>query len=99
MIKWFDNLKVAYKLGILIALAVISSAVVAYTGYHYLLKANTDMTVMYKDKLIPVQLLNEERVHARAFQADMLELMITTDHNRNNELTKEMDIRSKKIHQ
>ena len=95
--EFFKNMKVSWKLSILIALAVISSAVVGYTGYHYLLKANTDMTVMYKEKLIPVQLLNEERAHARAFQADMLELMITTDNNRNNELKKDMDIRSEKF--
>jgi methyl-accepting chemotaxis protein len=92
--KWFEDMKVSLKLGILIALAVIATAVVGYMGYHYLLKANTDMTVMYKDKLIPVQLMNEERAHARAFQADMLELMITTDNNRNNELKKDMDIQS-----
>jgi methyl-accepting chemotaxis protein len=95
--KFFDDMKVGSKLGVLIALAVIASAIIGYTGYHYLLKANTDMAVMYKEKLIPVQLLNEEYALARASQADMLELMITTDNNRNNELKKDLDIRSEKF--
>jgi methyl-accepting chemotaxis protein len=95
--NFFENMKVSWKLGILIILAVLSSAVIGYTGYHYLLKANTEMTTMYEEKLIPVQLLNEERVHARAIEADMLELMITTDNNRNNELKKDMDIRREKF--
>ncbi|MEN6565983.1 MAG: methyl-accepting chemotaxis protein [Veillonellales bacterium] len=95
--KWFDNLKMVYKLGILIAIAVISSAILAYTGYHYLLKANTDVTVMYKDKLIPVQLMSQDIAIERTVKADMLELMLTTDNNRRNELKKDMDIQAEKF--
>lgn len=97
MMKWFDNLKMAYKLSIVIAIAVISSAILAYTGYHYLLKANNDLTVMYKEKLIPVQLMGENISIQRTVKSDMLELMLTTDNNRKNELKKDIDIQAEKF--
>lgn len=95
--KWFNDLKTAYKLSILIALSVLSAAIIGYTGYYYLLKSNDNITTMYQEKLIPVELLNEERAIARAYQADLLELMIVTDMNRKNALKKDMDLRAEKF--
>lgn len=95
--KWFHNLKTAYKLAFLIVIALLSSAVLSATGYYYLLKANTDITSMYKDKLVPVQLINEACTYARASQSDMLELIITNDNNRKKELKIDLDRLSDKF--
>lgn len=95
--KWFDDLKTAYKLGVLITIAVMASATVAFTGYHYLLKANTGMTEMYKNKLIPVSLTGQEIAIARAVKIDMLELMLTNDNGRKNEQKKDIEVQAEKF--
>ena len=81
-------------MGILVCLAVFFVGIVGYTGYHYLLKANEDMTDMYQNRLLSVKWLNENRSHIRAVQANLLELMITTDDKRNIELKAELDKRA-----
>lgn len=91
--NFLANMKVSLKLGILVLIALLSLGIVSYTGYHYLKKSNDDITYMYKDRLIPVALLNENRGHVRAIQADMLELMLTTDNKHNLELKVDIDKR------
>ena len=92
--NFFSNLKVSLKLGILVCLAVFFVGIVGYTGYYYLLKANDDMTDMYQNRLLSIKWLNENRSHIRGVQADLLELMITTDDKRNAELKAELDKRA-----
>ena len=91
--SWLRNLKVAGKLLVLIVVAVISLGAVGLTGYHYLSKANEDMDAMYKDRLLPVQWLNDNRNQARAIEADLFDLMITTDVNENTRLKQDIDKR------
>jgi len=95
--KWFEDLKTAYKLGVLITIAVMASAIVAFTGYHYLVKANTEMTEMYKNKLIPVALTGQEIAIARAVKIDMLELMLMNDNGRKNEQKKDIEVQAEKF--
>lgn len=86
--NWLNNLKVGKKLLLLVALSLLSLLAVGYGGYHYLLTANNDMKVMYNNRLLPSEWLDECRVQARAISADIFELMITTDQTRNKELEK-----------
>ncbi len=60
-------------------------------GYYYQNKATLDMTAMYKDRLLPIKQLNENRAHARAVQVCLFELMVTVDEARNAALKNEMD--------
>lgn len=92
--SFFTNLKVSLKLGALVFVALLSLGIVSYTGYYYLLKANEDMTVMYQDRLLSIKWLNDNRNQVRAVQADLLELMLTTDDKRNSELKADMDKRA-----
>lgn len=91
--KWFANLRIVYKLGCLIVLAVLSLSVVGYAGYYYVAKANEDLAAMYKHNLLPVQFLNDSEAQSRHFQVDMLELMLAKDAKRLQDVREDMDKR------
>jgi len=76
---FLNNIKVSFKLGILIIIAIISLGVSGYTGYHYLQQASVDMNTMFADNLIPVELINENQAHINKVSASVMELMLTTD--------------------
>lgn len=84
--KSFDNMKVVIKLSVLIIISFISLGITGYTGYHFLLQSNEDMTTIYKERLIPVKLLNETRVEVVTGNRATLELMLTTNEKKNQEL-------------
>ncbi|SMD16257.1 methyl-accepting chemotaxis protein [Sporomusa malonica] len=83
---FLNNMKVMYKLGVLIFIAFFALGVIGFTGYYYLQQSNTTMNTMYKDRLIPVRDLNENRMLITRANAATMELMITTDDNKNNQL-------------
>jgi len=86
-----NNMKVSFKLSILILIALLSMSIVGYTGYYYLQQSNSDINSMYADQLVPISLINANRAHINKVNAVILELMITTDQNRNNDLKKIID--------
>lgn len=89
--NFINNMKVSLKLIILILIALLSMGVIGYTGYYYLQKSNTEMKLMYTDRLIPLELTNQVRTNVAIGNAATLELMITTDVKRNQELKKTLD--------
>ncbi|MDP4146857.1 MAG: methyl-accepting chemotaxis protein [Bacillota bacterium] len=66
------NVKVIYKITILSAILLLFIAGVGGTGAYFSLKANRDMTTMYKDRLLPISYLNDMRTHVRASDEDLL---------------------------
>ncbi|TWH45447.1 methyl-accepting chemotaxis protein [Sporomusa sp. KB1] len=82
----FNNLKVMYKLGVLIFVAFFALGTIGFTGYYYLQQSNATMNTMYNDRLIPVRNLNENRMLITRANAAIMELMITKDDNKNNQL-------------
>lgn len=78
----------------LVCFSIVFLGIVGWTGYHYLLNANEDMTNMYQEKLLPIKWLNENRSQIRGAQADLLEMMVTTDSKRKVELKEDMDKRA-----
>lgn len=88
---FFNNIKISLKLSILIIIALLSMGVIGYTGYYYLQQSNTDMKLMYADRLIPVKKANEISTNVAIGNAATLELMLTTDDKRNKELKKIID--------
>ena len=86
--KIFDNMKVVLKLSVLIIIALLSLGTTGYTGYHFLQQSNMDMNILYKERLIPVKILNETRAEVRKGDAATLELMLTTNESKNQELRK-----------
>jgi methyl-accepting chemotaxis protein len=90
-VKYFDNMKVAQKLGVLVFVAFLALSIVGYMGYYYLGQSNTNMNVMYEERLIPVKVVNELRAEVGKSNAAVLELMITTDGQRNRDLRGSID--------
>lgn len=86
-----NDMKVSLKLSILIVISLLSMSIVGYTGYYYLQQSNVDINSMYADQLVPIALINANRAHINKVNGAILELMITTDNNRNNELKKIID--------
>ena len=94
--NWLANSRMVYKLGMLILIALVALCTIGYTGYYYLGQANKAMDTMYDDRLIPVKLLNESRSHARGINGAVLEMMLTTDAKKNQELKNYIADRVKK---
>ncbi len=88
--KWLDNKKMVYKLSGLILIALLALLTVGYTGYYHLRQANTAVDMLYRERLVPIKLLNEMCSGANATNRAVLELMLTTDNKRNQELTDEI---------
>ncbi|MBP2661937.1 MAG: methyl-accepting chemotaxis sensory transducer, partial [Firmicutes bacterium] len=81
-------MKVVLKLSVLIIISLLSLGTTGYTGYHFLQQSNMDMNILYKERLIPVKILNETRAEVRKGDAATLELMLTTNESKNQELRK-----------
>jgi len=88
-----NDLTVGKKVSVLVILSSIFLCIIGYSGYHYLFKANNDLDSLYKDRLIPVKLLNENRAHGRAIEADLLKMMLTTDAGLKHSLNQDIDAR------
>jgi methyl-accepting chemotaxis protein len=97
--NFFNNIKVGFKIGILVFTALVVVAIVGGIGYSYLQKSNVTMNVMYEDRLIPVRLINEVRTDIALTNSAMLELMINTDDKKNQELSKLMDDKAKQTNE
>lgn len=92
---YFNNLKVSLKLGVLILIALISLSALGFTGYYYLQKSNIEMNEMYADRLIPVKLINENLSISNQINSVILELMLTTDDKKKQELKNTINDRIK----
>ena len=90
-------MKVSLKLSALIIIALLSMSVIGYTGYYYLEKSNANINTMYTDQLVPITLSEENRAHLNGITAELFEMMITMDNNKNIALENEISDRGKKI--
>ena len=91
MTSILDNVKMVYKIAILLAVSAVALLAVGYTGYDYLHKSNDDIKVMYGQKMQVVQLLDENRVKIRLLQIDLQEMISTQDKNLENKAKADME--------
>jgi len=96
-LNWLNNLKVAQKLTLLISVLLIALICVGGAGYYFLSKTNTALNTMYSEKLVAVDLLNENRTHARKIEANTFALMLTSDEKENKSLNDEIGQRGKQF--
>jgi len=82
----FRNLKVSLKLGILLMVAFVSISVVGAMGFHYLKATNDSLNIMYEERLVPLELMVENRSYINRINGSLLEMMLTTDNNKNQQL-------------
>ncbi|MCW2279476.1 methyl-accepting chemotaxis protein [Heliophilum fasciatum] len=94
MLTLFRDLDIAKKIGFLVILSLLFTSIIGFTGYLFLSKSNDTVEDMYNQKLIPTQLMNENRVHQRVIATRLLELMLTTDNNEKKKLVSEIQERA-----
>ena len=66
--NFMNNLKVAYKLLILVIVAVLAMITLGHGGYSTIIKAQDDMTVMYSQNLHGIQMLGDTLYDMRSLQ-------------------------------
>jgi len=96
-LNWLKHLKVTHNFLVLFTVIIIALGTVGYMGYYYLLQANNAMNEMYNDRLLPVKWLNDNRNQSRAIEADIFDIMITTDDNENARLSKDIEDRTERF--
>ena len=92
---WLNNLKVAQKLALLIAVLLAAMLSIGGSGYYFLREANAEMNKMYNEKLLAIEMMNENQTNARCIEADMFALMLTTNKEENSALRDDMSTRAK----
>jgi methyl-accepting chemotaxis protein len=93
--QWFNDMKIVYKLIIMVAVSIISLLAVGYTGYHYLHTFNTSLNEMYTTNLRGVAALNENRSMGQGIMSDVLDILVTADPKRASEDSKDIEKRVK----
>lgn len=67
-----------------------------FTGYYNISKSNKEMETMYKENLLAVEWLNDNRNEARAIEADTYYIMLHTENkDEQNEKVKDIESREK----
>jgi methyl-accepting chemotaxis protein len=94
---FFNNMRMNFKLSVLLVIALLSMGVIGYTGYYYLQQSNTEMNIMYAERLVPVKLINENRSYVNRVNTSILALMLTRDDKKKQEAKKMIDDRAEKF--
>ncbi len=77
--KWVNDIRIAYKMLILVVIAGISLAIVGFNGYNAIRKANSDMDIMYAQKLQAVYRTGEAKYIMRNIQTRVAFAMTAQD--------------------
>lgn len=95
--NWIKNLKISQKLVVLICLGAFFVLLVSSLGYYYNNRACNDMDALYNQRLIPVKVLNENRTHLRANEANILYLTTTKNSSAKQKYIADIEQRGKKF--
>lgn len=75
------NLKIVTKILLFSSIMISLLIFVSGVGYYYNSKANDDITSMYNVNFISVEMLNDNRVHARAVEADIYYIILNAQNS------------------
>ncbi|MGP7818684.1 methyl-accepting chemotaxis protein [Niallia sp. 01092] len=89
--KILKNITITKKLLVIISVSALALSIVGLVGLNYIKEMAKDSERMYKENLLPISQLMQFRLNTRANDAYTLELMLTKDSTRNDELFKEID--------
>ncbi|MBZ9623111.1 methyl-accepting chemotaxis protein [Clostridium sp. FP2] len=91
-----NNLKVRSKLIVFSIAAVLLITMMSGVGYFYLAKANQNMTTMYKENLLSIQYLNDNRNQSRAIEGDTYYILLNTkDKDKQSKRLADIEVRKK----
>lgn len=95
MIKNFNT---ATKIICLVVLMAVFIGAIGFAGYYFNEKTNENLEAMFRDRLLPIQWLNEANVHAQVIQLRSAELMLVDlDNGRQREYNAEIQERRAKF--
>jgi len=86
--SYINNLKIGKKLALMIFIAVVALISVAALGFYETKIANRSINEMYAENFVPNDLIAENLGNVYASNGRVLELMLTTDVQRNQVLNK-----------
>ncbi len=89
--RWFKDLKIFTKILLLVLITAVSLAVVGFMGYRYMTQMRDQAREMYAEHLLPVGWLNITRNNFRAVEADIWQLILTSDKTEEQRLVKDID--------
>ncbi|MCY9670476.1 methyl-accepting chemotaxis protein [Paenibacillus alginolyticus] len=73
------NLKLRFKLLLMNAIAILFLLIVGITGYFYMDKMSSNSTRMYEESLLSVKWINQLKSNFNETEANLLEMMLSTD--------------------
>ncbi|MDD4599463.1 hypothetical protein SDC9_03900 [bioreactor metagenome] len=97
--NFFNNMKVSLKLGVLLLVAFLSLGAVGWIGYYDLQATNDSLNLMYRERFVPNDQITGGFAEVNAINSYVLELMLTTDMKKNQDLRNKLDNSAKKIDQ
>ncbi|WP_020062314.1 methyl-accepting chemotaxis protein, partial [Bacillus sp. 123MFChir2] len=85
------NSKIGTKLNALMIIASIACILLSFIGYKGLVKTGEASASMYEERLLPIYWIESVESNFNYTIKNLVELMVTTDENRNKELIDRMD--------
>ncbi|MCM3736054.1 methyl-accepting chemotaxis protein [Bacillus cytotoxicus] len=85
------NSKIGTKLNVLMIIASIACILLSVIGYKGLVKTGEASASMYEERLLPIYWIESVQSNFNYILKNLVELMVTTDENRNKELVNKMD--------
>ncbi|MEH7463306.1 methyl-accepting chemotaxis protein, partial [Bacillus thuringiensis] len=85
------NSKIGTKLNVLMIIASIACILLSVIGYRGLIKTGEASASMYEERLLPIYWIESVESNFNYSIKSLVELMVTTDENRNKELANRMD--------
>ena len=95
--KWFSDLKTSKKIYSLITVKSICLIIVGVVGFYAAQTLSADLTAMYKERLVPVQLMAEVRLTSKDSESKLLQLILTSDAAKQQTLTQAIQGNTDKI--
>lgn len=92
-------MKISNKLRMLIGISLLFLLIIGAVGYTNITKMTDEADSMYKDQLLPVKWVNEIRAHSRSNEAMLLEIVLSSDKVRIEELRNNISTRVTSINE
>jgi methyl-accepting chemotaxis protein len=97
VLSFFNDMKVRFKLASLLIVAFAALGLIGLVGSYNHSQATRDLTTMYNERLLPVALIVENRSYVNRINGSVLELMLTNNTKKNQDMKSMIDDRSMKI--
>lgn len=95
MMNWIRNLKITQKFALLLVVTLLSLLLIGTISYIQFNKMGNQLEDMYDNKLTPIEKVSELKNNSQYIRLALIELLVNTDKNRNEELLTAINDRMK----